>query len=168
MAKAKAQLKVIYHEFFCDDVLSEFDGFFEIVNGKVEYVTGWFANDANWRGEYMGGLIEHFGGDVQSLPEKHYKAARTLAAKAYGIDEQEDHDGEYEYVQLYYRKGTSDKVYYINLSRDDNGWFVNVEYGRRNGTLKDEMKCEATHYTEAKGIYDSILNEKLKKGYKRK
>lgn len=90
MAKTGKKLKVIYHEFFCDDVLSEFDGFFEIVKGKVTYVTGWFANDASWRGEYMSGLINHLGGDVQSLPEQYYKAARTLAAKAYGIEEEEE------------------------------------------------------------------------------
>lgn len=89
MAQTKQKLKVIYHAYFCDDLLGEADGFFEINSGKLEYVTGWFLNDAHWRGEYMSGLLKHVGVDVQTLPEEHQDQASKLMAKAYGLGEEE-------------------------------------------------------------------------------
>jgi hypothetical protein len=170
MAQAKQKLKVIYHTFFCGDNIGEADGFFEINGGKLEYVTGWDANDANWRGEYMGGLLRHAGAEIKELPDKYQYDAERLIEKAFGLvgDEEESEGGEREdeHAQLYYRRGTSDKVYNISLSSENGGWFVTVEYGRRNGSLKTEIKCAGITYADAYKIYDKILTEKHKKGYK--
>jgi hypothetical protein len=82
----KAQTRVIYHKYFCTDEIGESDGFFEVVNGKLEYVSGWFHNDAMWRPEYMSGLLEHLGVEVADLPAKYEKEAAKLFSQAYGID----------------------------------------------------------------------------------
>jgi hypothetical protein len=83
--KQTPKVKVLYHAFFCGDVIGEADGFFEITKGKVKYVTGWFCNDAMWRGEYMTDLIEHFGGKIEDLPEEHLEEAENQMAEAYGL-----------------------------------------------------------------------------------
>lgn len=170
MAKAKPQLKVLYHENFEGEGLGEAEAFYEIVKGKVEFVTGWFMNDAMWREEYMSGLISHFGGKIERLPKQHHITAAKLMCDAYGCEyegnDEEDQGGADAYAQLQYRKGTSDKVYNINLSNEDGSWFVAVEYGRRGGNLKTEMKLSDADFVEAKQVYEDILAEKIKKGYK--
>lgn len=87
MAKKQAAPapKVLYRAFFCGDDIGEADGFFEINNGKVKYVTGWFCNDAMWRGEYMDDLIEYFGGKIEELPKKYHAEAEKQMAEAYGL-----------------------------------------------------------------------------------
>jgi hypothetical protein len=122
MAKTQQKLKVIYHTFFCGDLIGEADGFFEINDGELEYVTGWDANDANWRGEYMGGLLEHAGAEIKELPDKYQYNAERLIEKAFGLvgDEEEEED-----------------------------------------------EGEQLPYADAKKLFDKVLKEKLKKGYKR-
>jgi hypothetical protein len=175
MAQTKQKLKVIYHTFICDDNLGEADGFFEINDGKLQYVTSWDCNDASWRGEYMRGLLKHVGVDVQTLPDKYKGEASKLMAKAYGLDEGEDEGGveerDREEAVLGLRKGTSDKVYHLSLfeggaTQRDGGWYVEALYGRRGSNLRLETKCEGEDYNTAKKIYDKVLKEKLKKGYK--
>jgi hypothetical protein len=82
---AKPKLKVIYHAYICDDNCGEADGFYEINKGKLTFVTGWFQNDAHWRGEYMSGLLKHAGADIKELPEKYQEQAALLLAEAYGL-----------------------------------------------------------------------------------
>lgn len=167
MAQAKQKLKVIYHERFEGEGLGEAEAFYEIVNGKVEYVTGWFLNDAMWRDEYMSGLISHFGGEIERLPEKHHVAAAKLMCEAYGCEYEGDEEEAGEEVLLEYRAGTSDKVYNLSLTQDGE-WNVTALYGRRSGNLKEEVKGRGLDYSDAKSIFDKVLSEKLKKGYKRK
>ena len=150
---------------FCEDPIGEADAFFEIVNGKLKLITTWDCNDALWREEYMDSLLAYAGVRIKSLPEKYHNEALRLVAKNFGYTIKES-DYEPEYSQLYFRRGTSDKVYNIDLDNIDEGWFLTVEYGRRNGTLKTEMKCEGEDYETAKKLYDKVLNEKLNKGYK--
>jgi predicted DNA-binding WGR domain protein len=166
MAQAKQKLKVIYHTFFCDDNLGEADGFFEINDGKLEYVTGWFCNDAHWRGEYMSDLLEHAGAEIKDLPDKHQAQASRLMAKAYGLDgEEEESEHEREEVDLEYRRGTSDKAYHLSIFENADGWVVEAVFGRRGGNPQHQVKCEGEDYETAKKLYNKVLNEKLKKGY---
>jgi len=88
---AKEKLKIIYHRFFCTDRLGEADGFYEIKDGKLKFITGWFSNDASYRDEYMSDLLRYAGVDVQDLPEKYANEAEKLMGIKYGItDEDED------------------------------------------------------------------------------
>ena len=169
MAKAKAQpkLRVIYHSFFCDDNLGEADGFFEINDGKVKYVTGWFCNDAMYRDEYMSGLLEYAGLEVKQLPEKYEEEASKLMAREYGLlPEDDEPEGAREEASLEYRAGSSDKFYELFLFDNDDGWVVEASYGRRGSAPQHQVKCEGEDYETAKKLYDKVLNEKLNKGYK--
>jgi hypothetical protein len=172
MAKAKTQLKTLYHDWFEGEGLGEADGFFEIVNGKLEYVTGWFANDAMWRPEYMEGLIEHFGGKIEDLPNKHHVTAAKLMCEAFGLDyEGEEEEPGSDSAFLAYTEGTSDKVYHLYLTIQDSNrrtaYTVQASYGRRGSDLRSEVKYKGGDYEIAKQIYDKVLKEKLNKGYQR-
>ncbi len=72
-----------------------------------------------------------------------------------------------ETVSLYYRSGTSDKIYNIQLEPDGAGnWLVNAQYGRRTGGLTSLTKTPtAVPHFSAKRIYDDLVDEKKKKGY---
>ena len=71
-----------------------------------------------------------------------------------------------EKVTLYYREGTSDKVYSVQLEEKDGGWVVNFQFGRRGSTLTLGTKTKSpTIYPDAKAAYDKLVSEKTKKGY---
>lgn len=75
--------------------------------------------------------------------------------------------GSSENATLYYSEGTSDKVYKVRLdyTNVDSGWFVEAQYGRRNGNLRTEDKGSDLSHDDAKLIYDKVVAEKIKKGY---
>ena len=71
-----------------------------------------------------------------------------------------------EQISLYYRQGSSDKVYHANLDPKGDGWIVNFAFGRRGSTLQTGTKTsEPLAYDKAKKIYDKIVAEKMAKGY---
>jgi len=176
MAKAKQRLRVINHLFICGDDLGEGDAFFEFEpDGELVFIDGWSTNDAHWRGEYMAGLLRHLGVEVKKLDEKYHVLGERLYAKAFGLDYEAeddgditpDHEGEQETAELYFREGTSDKVYNLSIAASAVGaWKVVAEYGRNGGKLKEETKGTGLDYSDAKDIYDRVLAEKIKKGYK--
>lgn len=73
-------------------------------------------------------------------------------------------------VTLYYRQGTSDKVYYCEIVKADDYsdfYIVNFAYGRRGSNLKTGTKTPTpTRKYEAEHIYNKIVREKLGKGYR--
>lgn len=71
-----------------------------------------------------------------------------------------------EQTTLYFREGSSDKVYQATLEPKDDGYVVNFAFGRRGATLQTGMKTPApVDLTKAKAIYKKLLKEKLAKGY---
>jgi bifunctional non-homologous end joining protein LigD len=71
-----------------------------------------------------------------------------------------------ESITLYYRKGTSDKVYRVSLKQESAGWVVNYEYGRRGSAMTAGTKTKsALEYPQAKKIYDRVAGEQLRQGY---
>ena len=71
-----------------------------------------------------------------------------------------------EQITLYYREGSSDKVYQTCIEPKDGGYVVNFAYGRRGATLSTGTKtAEPVDYTTAKRIYDRLVAEKTAKGY---
>ena len=71
-----------------------------------------------------------------------------------------------EIITLYYREGSSDKVYQAVIEPKDGGYVVNFAYGRRGATLTAGTKTHApVSYDEAKTIYDRLVREKTAKGY---
>jgi bifunctional non-homologous end joining protein LigD len=70
-----------------------------------------------------------------------------------------------ERAELYFRQGSSDKVYHLQLENVDDKWSVQAQWGRRGSALQNDVKANGVPYEEAKRVYDRILREKTGKGY---
>jgi len=71
-----------------------------------------------------------------------------------------------ERVALYYREGSSDKVYQAAIEPAGNQFVVNFAYGRRGSTLTTGTKTSSpVDYPAAKKIYAKLVGEKKAKGY---
>jgi bifunctional non-homologous end joining protein LigD len=70
-----------------------------------------------------------------------------------------------EKVELYFRQGSSDKVYHLQLENVQDRWSVQAQWGRRGSALQSDAKISNATYEEAKRIYDRVLREKTGKGY---
>ena len=71
-----------------------------------------------------------------------------------------------EQISLRYTDGSSDKVYHTQLAPQDGGFVVNVQYGRRGGTLQTGTKTlTPVSYDQAKKVYDTLVAAKKRKGY---
>ncbi len=72
-----------------------------------------------------------------------------------------------EKITLYFKQGSSDKIYKASLEEADGDYFVvNFAYGRRGATLKTGTKTKkAVDYDSAKKIYDTLVKSKTSKGY---
>jgi bifunctional non-homologous end joining protein LigD len=71
-----------------------------------------------------------------------------------------------EQVTLYYRAGSSDKVYQAAIEPEGESFVVNFAYGRRGSMLTTGTKTSsAVDYDTAKKIFTKLINEKKAKGY---
>ena len=71
-----------------------------------------------------------------------------------------------ERIALYYREGSSDKVYQAAIEPAGNQFVVNFAYGRRGATLTTGTKTSSpVDYAAAKKIYTKLVGEKIAKGY---
>lgn len=71
-----------------------------------------------------------------------------------------------ERITLYYREGSSDKVYQASIETQGEGFVVNFTFGRRGSTMNTGTKTsEPVDYDSAKRIYDKLVREKKAKGY---
>lgn len=69
-------------------------------------------------------------------------------------------------ISLYFKEGTSDKQYNVQLEKDGNDYVVNFQYGRRGSALKGGTKTPVPlSEAAATKVYDKIVNEQLRKGY---
>jgi bifunctional non-homologous end joining protein LigD len=67
---------------------------------------------------------------------------------------------------LYYRNGSSDKVYRAAVEPSGNGFIVAFAYGRRGSTLQIGVKTASpVSFDAAKKIYDNLVKKKTAKGY---
>ncbi len=72
-----------------------------------------------------------------------------------------------QHTSLYFREGTSDKVYHVGIEAHDDGWLVTFAYGRRGNTLTTGVKTEApVPLQTALRIYEKLVASKLDKGYR--
>jgi len=71
-----------------------------------------------------------------------------------------------ETITLYFKQGSSDKVYQASIEPQDGKYVVNFAYGRRGTTLQTGTKTSSpVDYEAAKAIYDKLVKEKTGKGY---
>ena len=69
-------------------------------------------------------------------------------------------------ITLYYREGSSDKVYQCSIEPAGERFVVNFVYGRRNATLNTGTKTNVpVGYADARRIFDKLVREKTAKGY---
>jgi bifunctional non-homologous end joining protein LigD len=69
-------------------------------------------------------------------------------------------------VSLYFTGGGSDKIYYLQLEAEGEGWMVKAQNGKRHGTLTPREKTpKPVPYEKALKVYESTLQAKLKEGY---
>jgi predicted DNA-binding WGR domain protein len=71
-----------------------------------------------------------------------------------------------ERITLYYREGSSDKVYQASIEPQGELFLVNFAYGRRGSTMNTGTKTNSpVDYDAAKSIYDKLVRDKKAKGY---
>ena len=70
-------------------------------------------------------------------------------------------------ITLYYREGSSDKIYQVAIEEQNGGWVVHYAYGRRGSALTTGTKTSSpVTRKEAERIFERMVSEKLKKGYR--
>ena len=71
-----------------------------------------------------------------------------------------------QHTTLYYREGSSDKVYQVGIEPAGELFVVNFAFGRRGSTLSTGRKTPSpVDHESAKRIFDKLVREKLAKGY---
>lgn len=70
-------------------------------------------------------------------------------------------------AHLYYREGTSDKVYHLYLTQSltDDFYAVISRYGRRDGGLQQTQKAFDSNLEAAEKEWNRLHHDKLQKGY---
>jgi hypothetical protein len=70
-------------------------------------------------------------------------------------------------ITLYYREGSSDKVYQASIEPQAEGFVVNIAYGRRGSTMTTGTKTQTpVDYDTAKNIYGRLIREKMAKKFR--
>jgi bifunctional non-homologous end joining protein LigD len=71
-----------------------------------------------------------------------------------------------QHTILYYKEGSSDKVYQAAIESQDDGFLVTFAFGRRGTTLSTGTKTpEPVDIDTAARIYEKLIREKKAKGY---
>ena len=72
-------------------------------------------------------------------------------------------------TSLFFKEGTSDKVYNVTLEKLDSSeldYVVNFSYGRRGSSLKSGTKTDTpVSFYKASNIYNSLVSKKTSEGY---
>jgi len=69
-------------------------------------------------------------------------------------------------ITLYFREGSSDKVYQAGIEPKGTSFVVNFAFGRRGNTLQTGTKtAKPVDYQAALKVYDKLVREKMAKGY---
>jgi len=70
-------------------------------------------------------------------------------------------------ASLYFKEGSSDKVYHATVEPNGSKFVVNFSYGRRGGTMNTGTKTNApVSLEEAIKAWEKLVNSKLAKGYR--
>ncbi len=69
-------------------------------------------------------------------------------------------------ARLFYRDGSSDKVYHAGINAADGGYTVRFAYGRHDSAMTVGTKTAVpVAWEKARLLYDKLLAEKTAKGY---
>ena len=65
-----------------------------------------------------------------------------------------------EHITLYYRQGSSDKIYQAYIEESGGGFIVNFAFGRRGTTLQSGTKTATpVPFADAKKIFDKLASK---------
>lgn len=71
-----------------------------------------------------------------------------------------------QHIELFFKEGSSDKVYKANLVVEGSGFMVNFAYGRRGAAFTIGQKTpQPVALEQAQKIYNKLIQEKTAKGY---
>ncbi len=71
-----------------------------------------------------------------------------------------------EQLTLYYRNGSSDKIYRVAIEPSGTGFIVTFAFGRRGTTLQTGSKTiQPVDHETARKLFDKLVKEKTAKGY---
>ncbi|MBX9919315.1 MAG: WGR domain-containing protein [Mycolicibacterium frederiksbergense] len=71
-----------------------------------------------------------------------------------------------ESASLYFKSGSSDKVYHASIESAEGGFVVTYAYGRRGATLSTGTKTKApVDHATARRIFEKLVSDKRSKGY---
>lgn len=69
-------------------------------------------------------------------------------------------------ITLYFKEGSSDKVYHASIVQSNGNFNVEYAFGRRGSMLSTGKKnATPVPYDDAKKIFDKLVKEKMAKGY---
>jgi len=69
-------------------------------------------------------------------------------------------------ADMFFQKGTSDKVYHVQVVEEGAGYHVHFQYGRRGSNLQEGSKTKAAvSLDEAHEIFEKVVEQKAAKGY---
>lgn len=69
-------------------------------------------------------------------------------------------------ISLYFKEGSSDKEYHVQMVKSGKGVVVNFQYGRVGNALQSGTKTPVpVSEEEAEKVYDKLVKEKMRKGY---
>jgi bifunctional non-homologous end joining protein LigD len=94
-----------------------------------------------------------------------FLAQQTAAAQQAKTYKTKERTMQTERAEMYFRQGSSDKVYHLQLENAEDKWSVQAQWGRRGSALQSDVKLSNSPYEEAKRLYDRIFREKTGKGY---
>jgi hypothetical protein len=103
--------------------------------------------------------------------EDHYKSLAECEAMIKKEDEERKvriakEANTIKKVSLYYKQGTSDKEYHLQLKKSGESYVVDFQYGRRGGNLQEGTKTQIpVPLHTAESIFYAIKHEKEHKGY---
>jgi bifunctional non-homologous end joining protein LigD len=69
-------------------------------------------------------------------------------------------------ADLYYKSGSSDKVYHLWMEKTGPDYYTRYQYGRRGSTLRPGLLVGPANEPKAYAYYKKKLEEQLKQGYK--
>jgi bifunctional non-homologous end joining protein LigD len=74
--------------------------------------------------------------------------------------------GKWMKTSLYYKEGSSDKEYHVQIQKANEGYLVMFQYGRRGSTLTSGTKTpKPVTLAKAEAIFEKLVTEKKAKGY---
>lgn len=91
LALLSGRARIIYHVAWCDDVFGECEAMFD----GDRLIDGWSLNDAQWRSEYLSGLMRYLG--VIVINREPTESDRAAALDHFGLTDKsdDDYDGDF-------------------------------------------------------------------------